>query len=135
MECVLPYEAGTLTAFGCAMDTKTEVSDCLKTADVPAKMELHCWDDKEDILQVEVFIKDNNNTPVWEALELLHVKVEGGGELLGLENGNLADNTSYTLAERCTQNGRLIIYIRRKDTTPITLTVSSDKLPDAVLVI
>jgi len=51
-----------------------------------------------------------------------------GGELLGLENGDLGDNTPYSLNQRRTLDGRVIVFVRAD--TPATVTLSSPGLPD-----
>ncbi|WP_232549055.1 glycoside hydrolase family 2 TIM barrel-domain containing protein [Propioniciclava soli] len=53
-----------------------------------------------------------------------------GGELLGLENGDLADATGYARAERSTHDGRLLAYVRGED---VELTLQADGLSDLAL--
>lgn len=135
LECVLTYEAGTLAATGYQMGSELEISCSLTTANAPSAIVLHNWDDSaKDIIQVEVSVTDDNGITVPDASLLLKAHIWGGGELLGIENGNLADNTPYSSSARNTLHGRLIIYIRRTDSTPITLTVSAANLQDAVLI-
>ena len=57
--------------------------------------------------------------------------VVDGGVLLGLENGDLRDNTSYTAPRRRTLDGRLIVFVQPGAST--TLTLSSLGLPDVRL--
>ena len=135
-ECVLPYEAGTLTAAESPIGTEQGLSYSIKTSAAPSAIVLHNWDDHAaDILQVEASVTDEYGIIVPDASLLLKARVEGGGELLGLENGDLADNTPYSFTARHTLNGRLIIYIRRINRTPVTLTVSTNSLPDTFLTI
>lgn len=136
LECVLTYEAGTLTASGSQLGAEQELSCSLKTSNAPSAIVLHNWDDAAtDIFQVEVSVTDENGITIPDSSLLLEARIEGGGELLGLENGDLADNTPYSCAARRTLHGRLIIYIRRTDRTPVILTVSTADLQDAVLTI
>ena len=51
-----------------------------------------------------------------------------GGELLGLENGDLGDNTPYTANRRRTLDGRLIVFVRPG--AKATVRLSSPGLPD-----
>lgn len=51
---------------------------------------------------------------------VVHVEVENG-ELLGIENGNLADITSYSDNYRATYQGQLIVYIKGNSETVMTL--------------
>lgn len=86
--------------------------------------------------QIEVTLTDeegnwitNDNTMIW-------VEVSGSGKLIGLENGDLADNTEYTATYRRAYEGRLLIYIT--DTTPCgttTVTVSGAGLKTVVLAV
>ena len=41
------------------------------------------------------------------------VEVSGAGELAGIDNGDLADNTSFTSDSRKCFEGNLAIYVRR----------------------
>jgi hypothetical protein len=54
-----------------------------------------------------------------------------GGQLLGLENGDLGDNTPYSSYTRSTLAGRLIAFVRPGAATSVVL--SSPGLPDVRL--
>ncbi len=43
----------------------------------------------------------------------IEVKIEGAGELAGIDNGDLADNTPYLSPRRQTLRGNLAVYVRR----------------------
>ena len=58
------------------------------------------------------------------------VEVEGG-ELLGLENGDLTDSTPYAANGRSTLHGRLIVFVRPG--AQATVVLSSSGLPDVRL--
>jgi hypothetical protein len=51
-----------------------------------------------------------------------------GGELLGLENGDLSDNTPYTARGRRTFDGRVIVFVRTNGRATVRL--SAPDLPD-----
>lgn len=57
-------------------------------------------------------MKDAEGFTVYGAAIPVTVSVEGLGELTGLENGNIADVTSYAESTRSTFNGRLAAYVR-----------------------
>ena len=66
--------------------------------------------DGQDMTHVEFQLVDSNLLDVYDAYDLIHVSVEGG-ELLGLENGNLSDFTPYSSKSRRAQYGKLLAYI------------------------
>ena len=53
------------------------------------------------------------------------------GELLGLENGDLGDNTPYSSNARSTLAGRLVVFVRPGAAGTVVL--SSPGLPDVRL--
>lgn len=56
-------------------------------------------------------LEENNAA---ENERLVQARVQGAGELAGLDNGNLADVTPYTENSRKTWNGQLAVYVRRR---------------------
>jgi hypothetical protein len=54
-----------------------------------------------------------------------------GGELLGLENGDLSDNSPYSARGRRTLDGRVIVFVRPSG--PATVRLSAPGLPDVVV--
>jgi len=85
--------------------------------------------DHEGVVQIECTLRDpagncaRNDLPITATIE--------GGSLLGLENGNLADNTPYTEPCRNTHEGRLIAFVRKDDAARVKLTAPG--LPEVVL--
>jgi beta-galactosidase len=53
------------------------------------------------------------------------VKVRGGGKLLGLENGNIADSETYGGNSRRVFNGRLRAYVEQDAPTRVIQIVIS----------
>lgn len=83
------------------------------------------------ITQIEVSIRDTEGRLVSNDDQMIQVKTEGG-QLLGLENGDLADLTSYTEPRRRTHNGRLILYVRSRAGESVTVKVNCEKLEQTV---
>ncbi len=59
------------------------------------------WEPKDDLKQIEITVAKD---------VMLEVSVEGG-ELMGLESGDLSDTSSYALPRRRTYEGHLIAYV------------------------
>lgn len=72
------------------------------------------------ISQIECELRDAEGRPA--SGEAPITATVQGGELLGLENGDLADNTPYREACRTTLEGRLMVYIRHAGPAVVTLT-------------
>ncbi|WP_421761311.1 glycoside hydrolase family 2 TIM barrel-domain containing protein [Devosia sp.] len=80
----------------------------------------------DDVIQIECTLRDAQGNIACDE-RMVSVEVEGG-TLLGLENGDLRDNTAYTLPQRRTLDGRLIIYVRPNGRAIVRLNVPG--LPD-----
>ena len=84
-----------------------------------------CMEDKPGYLhQLLISLKDEAGLPTW-ADERIQVQVAGGGELVSLDNGDLADLTPFTSNARRTSCGHLAAYIRRTGPGPIHIFVSA----------
>lgn len=76
----------------------------------------------QDVVQIECRLLDEHgNLARGELTVTAHVE---GGELLGIENGDLADNTAYRSTSRATLGGRLLVLVRGSHGTIVTLTTS-----------
>lgn len=111
IEWTVPFAAGPLTvrAEGCA--------DTLLPTGRAVSLKMAPWGkpgllaDGEDIAQIEVQLLDGAGNET-QGEELLHVSLEGPATLLGIENGDLADNTAYSAPYRRACRGKLLIYLR-----------------------
>ncbi|WP_243076240.1 glycoside hydrolase family 2 TIM barrel-domain containing protein [Microbacterium sp. SS28] len=80
----------------------------------------------DGVVQIECTLRDADGEV---ARDERSVSVEvRDGELLGLENGDLSDDTPYTAARRRTLDGRVIVFVRSRAKTTVVL--SSPGLPD-----
>ena len=81
------------------------------------------------VFQIECTLVDRDGHPaLGEAVVSAEVQ---NGALLGLENGDLADDTAFSEAWRRTLEGRLVVYVRGTDETAVRFT--SPGLPEVVL--
>ncbi len=116
ISCTLAYEAGTLQAVATADDGSLVVSQlmtaCAPTALMAAADRTELTADGEDIAQIEVTVTDENGNWTPHASDMIHVSVEGSGTLLGIENGDQADNTEYSAPQRRAHCGRLLVFVR-----------------------
>ena len=117
VSCQVPYQPGTLEAMAAAADRAELLAD------------------GEDIAQIEVTVVDAQGNWAPHAADMIHVTVEGAGTLLGIENGDQADNTDYSAPHRRAYHGRLLVYVRAGEQTgPITVTCrTAGSLRDAVV--
>lgn len=75
------------------------------------------------LYQMELRLLDDAGRRVRWQEKLLTVKVEGSGQLAGLENGNLGDVTPYCQNSRSTFGGRLLAFVRRIGEGEITVKI------------
>lgn len=80
----------------------------------------------DSVVQIECLLRDAHGAVA--AGERVVTAEVTGGELLGLENGDLADNTPYSSRGRRTYDGRVIIFVRPNG--PTTVRLSAPGLPD-----
>jgi hypothetical protein len=88
----------------------------------------------EGVARLEFGIIDAEGIPVHAAANAISVAVEGSGELIGLENGDIADTESYAASSRNAFNGKLVAYVRVNadaGTEPVIVTASSPGLVSA----
>ena len=124
------FEPGQLEAVA------RDVSHKLETVSAPVQIKLvPCYELSDSILQVEAYILDEIERVVISDRSLIAVKVEGDGELIGLDNGDLADVTDYTAPYRSAYEGKLMIYVRRISKGAIKISASNPYLKSAELVI
>ena len=136
----MAHEKGELKAIGSLKGQIVESVLVSTGAAVAVKAEL--WDDTlafdgQDMTHVAFQLVDADGNPVAEAFDLLNVTVEGG-ELLGLESGDLTDNTPYTATARRAYKGRLLAYVgapMEKDADNIVVRVEGYGLKGAEVVI
>lgn len=131
----VPFEAGELSATGyddkgCVIKTES-----LFTTDAASCFDVELWSEPKEkeagvIYQLELTLKDKNgNDVVWDNRKI-RVNVFGDGELKGIENGNLADNTPYSQNFRETFDGKALIYIRRTGDGPVRAEVIAEGIPN-----
>ena len=112
------YEPGVLKAV-CG-----EAECSIQTAGKAVELSANVWHaeeaiNKEEVMQIEVSLTDENGVLAAEDLEITAEVI--GGTLLGLENGDLADLTPYCESHRKTHNGRLIVYVKPKEEVKVCI--------------
>ncbi|WP_340025024.1 glycoside hydrolase family 2 TIM barrel-domain containing protein [Paenibacillus sp. FSL K6-1096] len=132
------FEPGTLLLTGTDERGRT-VKRELHTAAAAEQLKLtadtlQLWANLRDIVHVELEIVDSAGTSVYGAEVPVTVTVEGAGELLGLENGNVQDLEPYRSHTRNTHHGKLLAYIRAGAVSgTIKVTAVAPGLPRAEL--
>lgn len=89
-----------------------------------------------DLAFIEIVGEDLYGNEVKNANNRIHVKVEGPGRLLGIDNGDSTDYDSYKKNSKKLFNGKLLIMIgSTQNSGDIKVTISSKGLPDASLLL
>ena len=116
--CHLAFEPGELRAetINNSETTKDKVVHRLVSTGVPCDIDTKVirYEDalEADIIQIEVQLKDGAGRNVKCVESLLHIETEGNVKLLGIESGDLADNTDYSASYRKTYCGQLLIILQ-----------------------
>lgn len=118
-------------------DGAEEVSCSLETSGPAAQLAVKVWESSEmdcktaethaQIAQIEVSLLDAQGRLAANEDMTIRAEVENG-TLLGLENGDLADLTSYTENWRKTRRGRLVLYVRPGSGVQTMVRVSCEEL-------
>ncbi|MCL2478716.1 MAG: DUF4982 domain-containing protein [Treponema sp.] len=131
----VPYEAGELKAVGFIGGIQA-AEQTVKTTDVPVR--LNAVADRSvirrfGIAHIEIESFDRNGLFVPDSEIAVTAKIEGGAQILGLDNGDPGDLTPFHAAERKMLAGRLLCIIRGMEKGSTRLTLSSAGMNDAVL--
>ncbi|MBG0858005.1 MAG: DUF4982 domain-containing protein [Bacteroidales bacterium] len=131
----VPYVKGTVKAVG-KKNGKDVYTKIIETTGKPAAIRLtadrnHLAADNQDISHVKVEVVDDKGRVVPTADNLVRFKITGTGKLLGLDNGNPADQEPYNSGQRKAFNGLGLAVIQSgKIPGKITLTASSEGMKD-----
>lgn len=145
------WEPGTLVAEGCGEEGACRLSAVLSTADPaktvscslwrgPDRLTGKTWEEASEepgyLYQMELRLLDDKGRRVRWQEKVLSVKVEGSGQLAGLENGNLGDVTPYCRNSRSTFGGRMLAFVRRlgKGEIRVRVFMEGETAEDCVLV-
>jgi beta-galactosidase len=132
----VPYEPGTIKAVG-RKNGKQVIIDEIHTTDKPAALQLSVDSgtvsaDGSDVALIHVNVVDSNGNIVPDADNLVNFTVTGNGKLIGVDNGNERDDSSFKLTNRKAFKGRAYAVIQAgRKTGDITLTVQADGLQQA----
>lgn len=110
------FEEGTLEAVAKGSDGN-RYTCLLRTVSKPERIAMHVDDselkaDGEDIAHVEIQLTDGDGRFVYASDNLIELSLEGPGEIIGMENGDIGDLTPYSSRSRKAFNGKLLAYIR-----------------------
>ena len=128
---VIPASEAVLVLEVCDGDDVV-ARDELRRAGEPARLDVSVWQAPADavrrcraagvaidgVAQIECELVDVDGRP---AKGDLPVTVESSGRILGLENGDLADVTSYNALQRSTFGGRLAVFARSGEDAAVRL--------------
>lgn len=128
----VPFEAGKIEAVS-YRDGREVAREARHTAGAPVSLRLtpdrtEIAADGYDLSYVTVEALDADGHPVPTASDLLHFRVDGAGELFGVDNGNAADTLSLKGRDKALFSGKALAVIRslRGQAGTATLTVSGD---------
>ena len=112
----IPYEEGELRAVACdeegneiAEDVQHSFKDAEKICLNASESELLA--DGEDLLFVEISMRDKDGYPVQNANNRVWIEAEGAGVLVGTDNGDSTDTEQYTSGSRRLFSGKLLSSI------------------------
>jgi beta-galactosidase len=134
---IVPYKAGTLMSTALRGDEK--VNDLLKTAGIPAKLNLKANKltakaDGQDLIYVDVEIHDAEGVLNPTIQTPLHFAVSGSATIVGIANGNPQNTESFKGPLKTTWEGRCQVILRtaRKSGNAV-LTVSAPQTPPTTI--
>lgn len=131
-----PYSPGVIEARGINAG-HAEASHALRTAGEPAQLRLiadrnEIQADGRDLCYIDVEIVDQHGALVPAAAHKIAFKVEGPGQIVGVDNGDITSMEPYQGTERSAFHGRAQVIVQSlRRARQITLTASADGLPTA----
>jgi beta-galactosidase len=114
----VPFQAGEISAIGYIRGKKAAIST-LVTAETATKLQIAAipLSIPSDVGVYEITVKDKAGQTVIDATNAITVKVEGGGKLIGIDNGDLNYTGSFKTETRNSYHGRLMVTVQK--TSPI----------------
>jgi len=129
----VPWASGTLRA-DCRRGGNVVASDTVRTAGSPAQIRLTAdrttiAADGRDLVYVTADILDASGVFVPTAANSVTFAVSGPGTIVGVDNGNAIDTTSYKSLTRNAFSGKVLAIVRSTGTPgQITVTATSSNL-------
>lgn len=110
------FEPGVLKAVG-KKEGKIVCVQEIKTTGAPAEIQLNVdanslIADAHDVAHIEVRILDSEENIVPTADNLVKFSIEGEGKIIGVDNGNPQDHSSYKISKRKTFNGLCLVILQ-----------------------
>lgn len=134
LEWTVPFEEGTLSVrsgelFQTISTQKKAAALRIRRYEVPAR---YTQDPAQKIEQLEITTVDEEGNPVTADPREITLRVSGG-KLIGMESGDIEDDTPYFSDTRRSFRGHLIAYVRRNGDSRIEAETSSPGLHPALL--
>jgi beta-galactosidase len=129
------YKSGELKAIGYNKGKQVAISKLL-TTDVASKLQITSLPlpIENDIILFEITATDKAGLKVIDGKAAITVKVEGGGKLIGLDNGELDYTGLFKTDTRNSYQGRLIVTVKRAAAVgEIRITATAPGLSTAIL--
>ncbi|CAN7406261.1 DUF4982 domain-containing protein [Paenibacillus sp. LjRoot153] len=123
------FEEGTLRVASKSNDG-TLTTFALQTVAKPEKLAMRVDATElsangQDVAHVEIEITDSHGKHVYLAEDLIKLSIEGPGDIIGLENGDVQDVEPYSSTFRKAYHGKLLAYVRAR-TAPGQIIVRAD---------
>ncbi len=134
-EFQVPFKEGTLRAEAFKKGETTPFKTAeIKTAGAAAKLSVTedtkdrtVYADGKDLIYVTVDVVDANGNLVPNASNRVHIKVDGPGKLVGVDNGNSPDHDPYKGKSRQAFGGKMLAIVQTTKTAgEITITATAD---------
>jgi beta-galactosidase len=108
------FQVGELTAIGYIKGKKVAISKLI-TAEAATKLEISAipLSITSDVGVYEITVKDKTGQIVADATNAITVKVEGGGRLIGIDNGDLNYTGSFKTETRNAYHGRILVTVQK----------------------
>ena len=133
----VPYQSGTLKAVA-FNDGKEVAGDTLRTAGKPAKLTIAADHQKtgtgfDDVAHLEIDLRDESNTVVPTATDVIRFTVTGPGKIIAVDSGSVVSIEPFQADQRQAFQGRALAILRATGAGVITVTATVNGLPPATI--
>ena len=132
----VPYTDGVLEAYGYDAEGKVRAKDVRCSYGSPAALKLEAESmeiQPGGLAFITVTAEDGDGHPVEDAVDKVHINVSGNGRLVGLDNGDSTDMTSYQSDCKRLFSGKLLAIVRVDSPGMIAIRAESSGIRGAVL--
>ncbi len=132
----VPFVPGTLCVKAKGVSNSITTSGSVSSLDIKLD-KMNIKSDGYDLVHIEIQLLDENNNLVKDKEKILTFEIEGGAEIIGVDNGSLSNPYNYKGNRVITNNGKALVIVQSiKDVKhDAMITINAENIESKVITI